>query len=161
MCSAVSDSFQPYGLEPARLLCPWWNSPGKNTGVGSLSLLQRIFLSQESDGSLLHCRQTLYWLSYQGSTKSSILPILKNVIQGLYQTTFPPTLSRSALFTKLSSALGTINLLNVCQTELQNHYVSLFSYQRALSPGSVNSFFLPLPTLLLQALTLFLSKILL
>ena len=27
---------------PARLLCPW-NSPGKNTGVGSRSLLQGIF----------------------------------------------------------------------------------------------------------------------
>ena len=25
---------QPHGLQPTRLLCPW-NSPGKNTGVGS------------------------------------------------------------------------------------------------------------------------------
>ena len=35
----------------------------KNTGVGSLSLLQWIFLTQESN---LHCRQILYQLSYQG-----------------------------------------------------------------------------------------------
>ena len=28
----------------------------KNTGVGSLSLLQRIFLTQESNQGLLHCR---------------------------------------------------------------------------------------------------------
>ena len=40
----------------------------KNTGVGSLSLLQWIFLTQESNWGLLHCRQTLYQLSYQGSS---------------------------------------------------------------------------------------------
>ena len=37
--------FDTRGLEPARLLCPW-DSPGKNTGVGSLSLLQGIFPAQ-------------------------------------------------------------------------------------------------------------------
>ena len=37
----------------------------KNTGVGSLSLLQGIFLTQESNQGLLHCRQILYQLSYQ------------------------------------------------------------------------------------------------
>ena len=43
--------------------------PGKpkNTGVGSLSLLQGIFPTQELKCSLLHCRQILYQLSYQGS----------------------------------------------------------------------------------------------
>ena len=41
----------------------------KNTGVGGLSLLQGIFLTQESNQSLLHCRQILYQLSYQGSLK--------------------------------------------------------------------------------------------
>ena len=35
----------------------------KNTGVGSLSLLQGIFLTQESNRGLLHCRQILYQLS--------------------------------------------------------------------------------------------------
>ena len=39
----------------------------KNTGVGSLSLLQGIFPTQESNQSLLHCRWILYQLSYQGS----------------------------------------------------------------------------------------------
>ena len=39
----------------------------KNTGVGSLSLLQGNFLTQESNWSLLHCRWILYQLSYQGS----------------------------------------------------------------------------------------------
>ena len=39
----------------------------KNTGVGSLSLLQWIFLTQESNRSLPHCRWILYQLRYQGS----------------------------------------------------------------------------------------------
>ena len=39
----------------------------KNTGVGSLSFLQRIFPIQEGNQSLLHCRWILYQLSYQGS----------------------------------------------------------------------------------------------
>jgi len=40
-----------------------------NTGVGSLSLLQGIFLTQELNTGLLNCRQILYQLSYQGSPK--------------------------------------------------------------------------------------------
>ena len=39
----------------------------KNTGVGSLSLLQWIFPIQESNQGLLHCRWILYQLSYEGS----------------------------------------------------------------------------------------------
>ena len=35
------------------------NSPGQNTGVGSLSFLQGIFPTQESNLGLLHCRQIL------------------------------------------------------------------------------------------------------
>ena len=38
----------------------------KNTGVGSLSLLQQIFPTQESNRGLLHCRQILHQLSYEG-----------------------------------------------------------------------------------------------
>ena len=50
----------------SRLFSPW-NSPGERTGVGSHSLLQGIFPTQESNLCLLHCRQTLYHLSHQGS----------------------------------------------------------------------------------------------
>ena len=39
----------------------------KNTGEGSLSLLQQIFPTQKSNWGLLHCRWILYKLSYQGS----------------------------------------------------------------------------------------------
>ena len=38
----------------------------KNTGVGSLSLLQWIFPTQELNQGLLHCRWILYQLSYEG-----------------------------------------------------------------------------------------------
>ena len=43
-----------------------WGKP-KNTGVGSLSLLQEIFPTRESNWGLLHCRHILYQLTYQGS----------------------------------------------------------------------------------------------
>ena len=45
--------------------------PGKfmNTGVGSLSLLQGIFPTQELNQGLLHCRRILYCLSHQGSPR--------------------------------------------------------------------------------------------
>ena len=54
-----------------RLFTSWANreanSPGQNTGVSSLSLLQRIFPIQGSNWGLPHCRQILYYLSHQGS----------------------------------------------------------------------------------------------
>ena len=46
-----------------------WNSPGQNTGVGSLSLLQGIFPTQGSNPGLLHCRWILYQLSHKGSPR--------------------------------------------------------------------------------------------
>ena len=61
--SVVSDSLQPHGLYSP------WNSPGQNTGVGSLSLLQGIFPTQGSNPGLPHCRQILYQLSHKGSPR--------------------------------------------------------------------------------------------
>ena len=72
--SFLSDSLCPYGLEPTmQLLCPL-DSLGKNTGVGCHALLQGIFLTQESNLGLLHCGQTLYHLSHQGSPSDYALP---------------------------------------------------------------------------------------
>ena len=56
----MSDSLQLHGL-----FSPW-NSPGQNTGVGSLSLLQGIFPTQGLNSVLPHCRQILYQLSHEG-----------------------------------------------------------------------------------------------
>ena len=64
--SVMSNSVWPRGLQPARLFCPW-NSPGKNTGVGSHSLLQGIFPTQGLNLHLPHCRQILYSLNHVGS----------------------------------------------------------------------------------------------
>ena len=59
----MSDSLRPHGLHSP------WDSPGQNTGVGSCSLLQQIFLTQESNQGLLHCRRILYKLSYRRSPR--------------------------------------------------------------------------------------------
>ena len=60
-CSVLSDSLQPHGLYSPL------NSPGQNTGVGNLSLLQGIFPTQGSNPGLPYCRQILYQLSHKGS----------------------------------------------------------------------------------------------
>ena len=53
-------------LQPHGLYSPW-NSLGRNTGVGSLSLFQGIFPTQGSNLGLQHYRQILYQLSHKGS----------------------------------------------------------------------------------------------
>ena len=62
-CSVVSDSLQPHGLYSP------WNSPGQNTGVGNLSLLQGIFPTQGLNPGLPHCKWILYHLSHKGSPR--------------------------------------------------------------------------------------------
>ena len=57
--SVVSNSLQPHGVQPARLLPPW-HFLGKNTGVGCHFLLQGIFLTQGLNLGLLHYRWILY-----------------------------------------------------------------------------------------------------
>ena len=61
--SVVSDSLRPRGLYSP------WNSPGQNTGVGSLSLLQGIFPTQGQNPGLPHCVWILYQLSHKGSPR--------------------------------------------------------------------------------------------
>ena len=61
--SVVSNSLRSHGLYSP------WNSPGQNTRVGSLSLLQWIFPTQGSNPGLPHCRRILYQLSHEGSPR--------------------------------------------------------------------------------------------
>ena len=71
VCVCVSDSLQPHGLEPARLLFPL-DSPGKNT-VGCHFFLQRIFPTQGSNSHLLHllhCRQIVNHCATCGTSDS-------------------------------------------------------------------------------------------
>ena len=70
--SALAKSLQPCILpdptdySPPRLLCPW-DSPNKNTGVGSHALLHPTFPTQGSDSSLLHWQSDSLPLSHQRS----------------------------------------------------------------------------------------------
>ena len=61
--SVLSDSLRPQGL------CSPWHSPGENSGVGSLPLLQGIFTTQASNPDLLYYRPILYQLSHKGSPR--------------------------------------------------------------------------------------------
>jgi len=67
LLQSMSDSLQPYGLGPAKLLCPW-DSPGKNSGVGCHALLQGIFTTQGSNPRLL------YLLHWQASSLPLVPP---------------------------------------------------------------------------------------
>ena len=60
--------FSPFSAGRGGLLSPW-NSPGQNTGVGSLSFHQGIFPTQGSNPGHSHCRRTLYQLSHKGSPR--------------------------------------------------------------------------------------------
>ena len=61
--SVVSNSLWPPGLYSP------WNSPGQNTGVGSLSLLQGIFPTQGLNPGLPYCGWIFYQLSHKGSPR--------------------------------------------------------------------------------------------
>ena len=63
------------------------NSPGQNTGVGSHSLLQGIFLTYELNLGLPHCGQILYCVSHWkansiSQAKKPYQLLLKKIIQG-------------------------------------------------------------------------------
>ena len=61
----------------------------KNTGVGSLSLLHWIFLTQKSKQGLLHFRRILYQLSYQGSPNEGLTGIkIKSMPERISQHCF-------------------------------------------------------------------------
>ena len=77
-CLSSGDLPNP-GIEPRFPTLQADSSPAeypgkpKNTGVGSVSLLQWIFPTQESNWGLLHCRRILYQLSHQGSPSREYL----------------------------------------------------------------------------------------
>ena len=74
--SVMSDSLWPHELYSS------WNSPGQNTGVGSLSLLQGIFPTQGSNPGLPYFR----WIFYQLSHKETLT--LTNGPSGKYKFPF-------------------------------------------------------------------------
>ena len=69
----MSDSLRPQELHSVQ------NSPGQNTGVGSLSLLHGIFPTQGLNPGLPHSRWILYQLNHQGSPNDSLVKNLPPV----------------------------------------------------------------------------------
>ena len=73
----MSDSLRPHGLDSP------WNSPGQNTGVGCLSLLQGIFPTQGLNPGLPQCWWILYRLRHQGSPPWLRVHVNQNMISNL------------------------------------------------------------------------------
>ena len=63
----VFNSYDPVDCSPP-VSSVHGDFPGKNTGMGCHFLFQGIFPTQELNPGLLHCRQILYQLSYEGSS---------------------------------------------------------------------------------------------
>ena len=99
----------------------------KNTGVGSLSLLKGSFLTQELNWGLLHCRQILYQLSYEGC------PLIHqgHMLHMLWWTTLASVLQAMKYFSLLVAYLSiwlgaehTLPAMYACVYETsQNCYV--------------------------------------
>ena len=83
--SVIANSLWPHGPYSP------WNSPGQNTGEGSLSLLQGIFPTQGSNPGLPHCRRILYHLSHKGSPR--ILEGSISLLQLIFLTRNPTGVS--------------------------------------------------------------------
>ena len=75
----MSETLWPFGLLPARLLCPW-DFQAKILEWVAIFLLQGIFPTQGLNPcvlDVLHCRQILYPLSHQGSSQTSVYILRK------------------------------------------------------------------------------------
>ena len=88
---------------------------GKNTGVGSHSLLQGIFLTQGLNPGLLDCRQILYCLSYQ---------VMSNSLATLCPWDFPGMNSRVGCHFLLQGIFPILGL-NMCLLYWQGDSLSL------------------------------------
>ena len=109
--SVVSNSLRPHGLYSL------WNSLGQNTGVSSLSLLQRIFPTQGSNLGLLHYRQILHQLSHKGR--------LYCCPYWLQQFTFPPTVQEGSLFPTSSLAFIVHRFFNASHSGWYEVYLTV------------------------------------
>ena len=72
--SVVANSLRPHGLYSP------WNSPGQNTRMGSLSLLQGIFPTQGSNPGLPHCRRIILPAEPLREAQKYKMVILKHVL---------------------------------------------------------------------------------
>ena len=102
VCSVASTSWQPLGLQPTTLPCPW-NFPGKNTGVGCHFLPQGIFPIQRSNPCLLcllHWQVDSFALSHPRST------VANKSAFSVTEAPFPPFSCLSSLLCFPSFSFG-------------------------------------------------------
>ena len=115
--SVVSNSLRPHELYTS------WNSPGLKTGVGNLSLLQRIFPTQGLSPGLPHCRQILYRLSHKGSPKywnGQPIPSPADLSNPGIELA-SPSLQADSLPTEISGKPKSVyRLLNVSQNKVED-----------------------------------------
>ena len=121
----------------------------KNTGVGNLSLFQGIFLSQESNQGLLHCRWILYQLNYQGSSALLFLALYFGGIfwifpcyfsffcvslptAGMQRVRAPPLPYPAHCFSPLSFTYGNNTVIISCWETLQWQTWHSFKSNRTL-----------------------------
>ena len=96
--SPLWKSLSRFSLQPY-VLYSLWNSPGQNTGVSSLSLLQRIvLLTQGSNPGLPHCR----WILTSWATKEAHLSPLPSFKLGCFHIVE----SKSSLCILVTGSLG-------------------------------------------------------
>ena len=94
----------------------------KNIGMSSLPLLQWIFPTQESNWGILHCRQILYQLSYQGSPCRAMQVGLFQCIEGLNR-------KKTQLGTLSASPQAKTSVFSCLQTQTGIHNISSPSSQ--------------------------------
>ena len=98
----VSNSLWPHGLDSP------WNSPGQNTGVDSLPLLQGISPTQELNPGLPHCRPIFYHLSHQGSREQYEVKWKRSVLS---DSLWPHGLDSPWNFPVQNTGVGSLSLL--------------------------------------------------
>ena len=127
-CSTMSDSLRPHGLYSP------WNSPGQNTGMDSLSLLQGIFPTQGLNPGLPHCRQILYQLSHQGRPCISTEPYSYSFTCwssiSTSSASADPTNLISKIFLKIPKSCKKENL-NLCALSTIYHLHCIRNYKKS------------------------------
>ena len=118
----MSDSLWPHALYSP------WNSPGQNTGMGSLLLLQGIFPTQGLNPGLLQCRRILYQLSHKRNPRILewvAYPFFSRSSQPRNQTG-SPALQADSLPTELSGKPLAMNSYHLLSTNYVSSGVQVF-----------------------------------
>ena len=110
----MSHSLRPHGHPQ--------NSLSQNSGVGSLSLLQGIFPTQESNPSLPHCRQILYQMSRKGSPMYTIGIQFSSVAQSCLTLCDPMDCSTPG-FLSITDSRSILKLTSTMLVMPSNHLI--------------------------------------